>query len=83
MQTAVGFPVLIRAFRLTLTVEGLRPHTVHNYTRDAERLATYFQGRKPRSISTSDIRTYVASLQEHFAPIGKIDKKVGFSWLPG
>ena len=33
MQTAVGFPVLIRAFRLTLTVEGLRPHTVSTIAR--------------------------------------------------
>jgi len=68
MQTAVGFPVLIRAFRLALTVEGLRPHTVYNYTRDAERLATYFQSRTPKSISASDIRAYVVTLQERFAP---------------
>ena len=68
MQTAGGFPVLIRAFRLALVVEGRRPHTVYNYTRNAERLATYFQDRVPKSISASDIRTYVATLQEHFAP---------------
>jgi len=68
MQTAAGFPVLIRAFRLALVVEGLRPHTVYNYTRNAERLATYFQDRVPKSISASDIRTYVATLQERFAP---------------
>ena len=68
MQTAVGFPVLIRAFRLALTVEGLRPHTVYNYTRDAERLATYFESRTPKSISASDIRAYVVTLQERFAP---------------
>ena len=63
MQTAVGFPVLIRAFRLALTVEGLRPHTVYNYTRDAERLATYFESRTPKSISASDIRAYEVHLQ--------------------
>ena len=68
MQTAVGFPVLIRASPLALTVEGLRPHTVYNYTRDAERLATYFQSRTPKSISASDIRAYVVTLQERFAP---------------
>lgn len=68
MQTAVGFPVLIRAFRLALTVEGLRPHTVYNYTRDAERFATYFESRTPKSISASDIRAYVVTLQERFAP---------------
>tara|TARA_B100000949_G_scaffold19142_1_gene14748 strand:+ start:1140 stop:1970 length:831 start_codon:yes stop_codon:yes gene_type:complete len=53
---------------LALVVEGLRPHTVYNYTRNAERLATYFQDRVPKSISASDIRTYVATLQERFAP---------------
>ena len=68
MHTAGGFPVLIRAFRLTLTVEGLRPHTIHNYTRDVERFAHYFHERKPKSITASDIRTYTASLQEKYAP---------------
>ncbi len=68
MQTAVGFPVLIRAFRLTLSVEGLRPHTIHNYTRDVERFAHYFHERKPKSIAASDIRTYTASLQANYAP---------------
>ena len=68
MQTAVGFPVLIRAFRLTLTVEGLRPHTIHNYTKAVERFATHFQHCKPKSITTSDLRTYIATLQEIYAP---------------
>ncbi len=55
MQTAVGFPVLNRAFRLAITVEGLQPHTISNYTRDVERFSTHFKGRKPKSISASDI----------------------------
>jgi len=63
MHTAGGFPVLIRAFRLALIVEGLRPHTIHNYTKDVERFATHFQHRKPKSITTSDLRTYIATLQ--------------------
>ena len=46
MQTAGGFRVLIRAFRLTLTVEGLRPHTIHNYTKDVGRFVHHYQGRK-------------------------------------
>jgi len=68
MHTAVGFPVLIRAFRLALTVEGLRSHTIHNYTRDAERFASQFQDRKPTSISASDIRAYVAMLLDNYSP---------------
>ena len=68
MQTAGGFPVLIRAFRLALTVEGLRPHTVYNYTHCAENFGVHFRSRKPKSISTSDIRTYLAGFQEDHAP---------------
>ena len=68
MRTEGGSPVLIRAFRLAFVVEGLRPPIGYNYTRNAERLATYFQDRVPKSISASDIRTYVATLQERFAP---------------
>ena len=68
MHTAGGFPVLIRAFRLTLSVEGLRPHTIHNYTKDVGRFASYFQHRRPKSITTSDLRTYISSLQENYAP---------------
>ena len=45
MQTAVGFPVLIRAFRLAQVVEGLRPHAISNYTLEVERFATHFSGR--------------------------------------
>ncbi len=68
MHTAVGFPALIRAFRLALTVEGLRSHTIYNYTRDAERFASQFQDRKPTSISASDIRAYVATLLDNYSP---------------
>ena len=31
MYTATGFPVFIRGFRLSLSVEGLRPRTAQNY----------------------------------------------------
>ncbi len=68
MQTAVGFPVLIRAFRLALTVEGLRPHTVYNYVRDVERFAHHCHRPKPKSIGHSDIRAYIVTLQESYAP---------------
>ncbi len=68
MHTAVGFPVLIRSFRLALTVEGLRPHTIDNYIRDVERFTTHFQGRKPNSISASDVRDYIAALHPDRAP---------------
>ena len=65
---AAGFPVLLRGFRLALTVEGLRPKTVNNYLRDVERFTEWVGGRSARSISPGDIRAYVATLQEGHAP---------------
>ena len=38
MDRAVGYSVLLRGFRLALSVVGLKPHTVTCYVRDAERL---------------------------------------------
>ena len=79
MHTAVGFPVLIRSFRLALTVEGLRPHTIDNYIRDVERFTTHFQGRKPNSISASDVRDYIAALHPDRAPKTVHDASLPFA----
>ena len=65
---AAGFPVLLKGFRLALAVEGLRPKTVNNYLRDVERFTERVDGRSPRSISNSDIRAYIATLQDGRAP---------------
>ena len=35
MDTAVGSSVLVRAFRLALSVEGLKPKTISDYVREA------------------------------------------------
>lgn len=68
VQTAAGFPVLIRAFRLALSVEGLRPRTVQNYVRDIEQFAARLDGQRARSISAADLRAYFATLQDRCAP---------------
>ncbi|UCH86564.1 MAG: phage integrase N-terminal SAM-like domain-containing protein, partial [Dehalococcoidia bacterium] len=68
MCTASGFSALLRGFRLALTVEGLRPHTIHSYLRDVERFTESVDGRSPRSISPNDIRAYIATLQDGRAP---------------
>lgn len=68
MHTASGFSALLRGFHLALTVEGLRPHTIHSYVRDVERFTEYVDGRNPRSISPTDIRAYIATLQDGHAP---------------
>ena len=77
MHTAVGFPVLIRSFRLALIVEGLQPHTISNYVRDVERFAESFPGRNPKSISASDIRSYIAAFQEGHAPKTVYEAQLG------
>ena len=46
MQTAVSSSVHIRAFRLALTVSGIRFHTINNYVRDVERLLAFCEGRR-------------------------------------
>jgi site-specific recombinase XerD len=67
MVTAVGYPVLVRAFRLALTVDGLKPHTIHGYVRVVERFAAHVGGRDPDSITSADIRDFIATLQERLA----------------
>ena len=56
MFKAVGYLVLIRGFRLALTVEGLRPHTINNYVRDVERFAVACGQDGPQETTPTDIR---------------------------
>ena len=67
MHRATGYPVLIRAFRLNLTIEGLRPRTIQNYVRDVERFTRSLNGKSPRSTAISHIRAYVLELQDRCA----------------
>ena len=59
MFTAVGYPVLIRGFRLALSVEGLKPRTIKNYVSDTERFAAAHESLDPQSVTPADIRAYV------------------------
>jgi integrase/recombinase XerC len=63
MDTAFGFSVYVRSFRLSLSVEGLKPHTVRCYVRDVERFVAHYGGDNPRKVTRTDIRTYVLDLQ--------------------
>ena len=67
MNTAVGCSVLLRGFRLALSVEGLRPHTIGNYCRDVERLANYVD-KDPHTVSATDIREFTLQLQTELSP---------------
>ena len=68
MFTAVGYQVLIRGFRLALSVEGLRPHTIDNYVRDVERFAASHEGVDPQAVSSTHVRAYVLDLKVRLAP---------------
>ena len=68
MDTAVGSSVLIQAFRLALTVEGLRPHTVQNYVGSVSQLAAHMRDRALDAATPDDIREFTAAVHERCAP---------------
>ena len=67
MDRAAGYPVLIRGFRLALSVEGLKPKTIRNYLRDVEGFALH-HGGPPHCVKADDVREYVLALQDRCAP---------------
>ena len=67
MDTAVSHTEPVRAFRLTLTVEGLRPDTVHNYARAVDRFAEAISV-PPGGLRPIYVRAFVHDLQEHCSP---------------
>jgi site-specific recombinase XerD len=68
VPTATGFPALIRAFELALTVEGLRPRTIGNYTGDVRRFFTFLGPRTARTVTSADVREWLVSVRESHAP---------------
>ena len=68
MDTAVGSSVLIQAFRLALTVEGLRSHTVQNYVGSVSQLAAHMGDRALDAATPDDIRAFTAAVHERCAP---------------
>lgn len=67
MDTAVGNSGLIRAFKLALSVEGLKPKTVSDYVREAERLAKFLDGRPIESVTGTDVREHVIALESRLS----------------
>lgn len=68
MDKAGGLAVLVRAFKLALTVEGLRPSTIRHYVKDVEAFAAFIGSKSPRSITAADIRAYLAQFQDGHSP---------------
>lgn len=75
MFTAIGSSVLIRGFRLALSVEGLKPHTVDNYVRDVERFAQRYPDLF--QVAAADVRAYILTLQERRAPKTVYETQLG------
>jgi site-specific recombinase XerD len=67
MDTAVGSSVLVRAFRLALSVEGLKPKTISDYVREVERLGTFLDGRPFETVTGTDVREHIVSLGDHLS----------------
>ena len=67
MDTAVGSSVLVRAFRLALSVEGLKPKTISDYVREVERLGTFLGGRSFETVTGTDVREHIVNLGEHLS----------------
>ena len=67
MDTAVGSSGLIRAFKLALSVEGLKPKTVSDYVREAHRLDTFLDGRPIESVTGTDVREHVIAMESRLS----------------
>ena len=77
MDTAVGYSVYIRGFRLALAVEGLKPHSINNYVRDVERFADFHGNLLPESATPTDVREYVLLLRKSHAPKTVYEAQLG------
>ena len=68
MDTAGDYAVLVRAFRLALTIEGLRPSTIRHYVQGAERFAADAADCAPDDVTPDCLRGFVLALQTHCSP---------------
>ncbi|MCH7740126.1 MAG: phage integrase N-terminal SAM-like domain-containing protein, partial [Chloroflexi bacterium] len=61
MDTAIGSVgknQLIRSYRLSLLADGLKPHTISCYIRDAERFLAHVGKPDPKEITSDDAHEY-------------------------
>ena len=56
MDSASGSKGLLRAFKLALTVDGLRPSTIHHYVRDASRFLDSLDDHCVQEVTRDDVR---------------------------
>lgn len=67
-DTAVNYVIYLDSFALSLKVEGLRPHTISCYVREARRLGERTGWIPPVQLKTSHVRGYIDWLSARVAP---------------
>ena len=67
-DTAVGYVGYLDSFALALKVEGLRPHTISCYVRDARRLGESTGWICPSKLNTDHVRSYIDWLSGRVVP---------------
>jgi len=63
-----GYTGLLDSFALSLRVEGLRPHTVSCYLRDARRLGEHSAWLPVAKLRVEHVKSYLDCLSERVAP---------------
>ena len=67
-DTAVNYVIYLDSFALSLKVEGLRPHTISCYVRDAYRLGKRSGWIPPAKLKSNHVRDYIDWLSARVQP---------------
>lgn len=67
-DTAVNYVIYLDSFALSLKVEGLRPHTISCYVRDARRLGERSSWIHPSKLKSTHVRDYIDWLSARVQP---------------
>ena len=67
-DTAVNYVIYLDSFALSLKVEGLRPHTISCYVRDARRLGERSGWIPPAKLKSTHVRDYIDWLSARVQP---------------
>ena len=74
---AVGYVGYVSSFELALKIEGLRPHTVSCYVREAKRLGEHCDWPPVTKLTPSDIRSYLDQLGKSVVPKTVTEAQLG------
>jgi site-specific recombinase XerD len=74
---AVGYVGYVSSFQLALKIEGLRPHTVSCYVREANRLGEHCGWPLIHDLKSSDVRSYLDALGKTVVPKTVTEAQLG------